>query len=259
MGIARGDNSPLDSGSSLPLAVACYWSCRRRCFGGDVCAGVFLYISAVPLAVYLVFWHLRGDMVSEEVAWRESAQASEIKRQLLGMLCVPMTFNVKTMFNSTRIFSALRVATVSVVLLIYGVAFGQTEESALRMVKALRLGENLAGMTYRFAKLTTTYRGIEATLGRQKADELLRAEIAVAVPKHQDLWNRNLAKAWVPLMTSEEFDSVASNRKKSPFASKFLSVRDQAGAAMKANSEPLLKIVLAEVLTGAFEKSMLAK
>jgi len=141
-------------------------------------------------------------------------------------------------------------------MLVTLVAFGQSEESALKMVKALRLGENLTGMTYKFAKATTSYRGIEAALGPQKADELLRAEIAVAVPKHQEQWNRNLAQAWAPLMTSAEFDSVVSDKQKSPFASKFLSLQDRAGAAMKGNSEPLLTAVLTEVLTGALEKSM---
>jgi len=139
------------------------------------------------------------------------------------------------------------------------VAFGQSEASALKMVNALRLGENLSGMTYTFAKATTTYKGVEAKLGQQKADELLRAEIAVAVPKHQEQWNRNLAQAWAPLMTPAELDSVASDRQKSPFASKFASLQERAGASMKVNSEPLLKTVLTEVLRGVFEKSMLKK
>jgi hypothetical protein len=158
------------------------------------------------------------------------------------------------MSNSKRISSALRIGIASVLMLITLIAFGQSEESALKMVKALRLGENLAGMTYKLAKVTTTYRGVEATLGPQKADELLRAEIAIAVPKHQEQWNRNLAQAWAPLMTSSELDSVVSDKQKSPFASKFVSLQDRAGATMKVNSEPLLKTVLTEVLTGGCKK-----
>jgi hypothetical protein len=168
---------------------------------------------------------------------------------------VPDSANVKAMSNSTKTPSALRVGIASVLMLVTLIAFGQSEESALKMVKALRLGENLAGMTYNFAKVTTTYRGIEATLGPQKADEILRAEIAVTVPKHQEQWNRNLAQAWAPLMTSAELDSVVADKQKSPFASKFVSLQDRAGATMKVNSEPLLKTVLTEVLTGVFEKS----
>ncbi|WP_395669763.1 hypothetical protein [Rhodoferax sp.] len=160
------------------------------------------------------------------------------------------------MKNHKQLASTVRFGITSLLMFFASVAFGQSEERALNMVQALRLGENLAGMTYTFAKITTTYRGVEATLGQQKADELLRAEIAVAVPKHQGEWNRNLAQAWAPLMTSEEFDSVASEKQRSPFASKFLSLQDRAGATMKVESEPLLKKVLAEVLTGVFEKSI---
>jgi hypothetical protein len=156
----------------------------------------------------------------------------------------------------TQLASSFRSAIASFLIFVTSVSFGQSEEPALKMVQALRLGENLSGMTYQFAKITTTYRGIEATLGQQKADELLRAEIAVSVPKHQGEWNRNLAQAWAPLMTSEEFNSVVSEKKKSPFASKFVSTQERAGATMKVISEPLLKKVLTEVLTGVFEKSM---
>jgi hypothetical protein len=125
---------------------------------------------------------------------------------------------VKAMKNHTQLASSVRFGIASFLIFVTSVAFGQSEERALKMVQALRLGENLAGMTYQFAKTTTTYRGIEATLGQQKADELLRAEISVAVPKHQGEWNRNLAQAWAPLMTPEEFDSVVSEKQKSPFA-----------------------------------------
>ncbi len=168
----------------------------------------------------------------------------------------PGTANcVLTMPDTMQIASALRIGIASILLVVTSASFGQNEESALRMVKALRLGENLPSMTYRFAKITTTYKGIETTLGPQKADELLKAEIATAAPKYQEQWNRNLAQAWAPLMTSTEFDSVVADKQQSPFAGKFVSLQDKAGANMKQNSEPLLKAVLTEVLTGAFEKS----
>lgn len=156
----------------------------------------------------------------------------------------------------TRTPSALRIGIASVLMLFTLIAFAQSEDSALKMVKALRLGENLADMTYKLAKVTTTYKVVETTLGLQKADELLRAEIAVAAPNHQEQWNRNLAQAWAPLMTSAEFESVVAEKQKSPFASKFISLQDRAGVTMKTNSEPLLKTVLTEVLTSVLEKSM---
>jgi len=160
------------------------------------------------------------------------------------------------MKNYTQLACGVRFCIASFFILITSAAFGQSEHHALKMVEALHLGENLSGMTYQVAKVTTTYRGVEAKIGSQKVDELLKAEIAIAVPKYQKQWNRNLAQAWAPLMTSEEFDSLVAKKQKSPFASKFASLQDRAGATMKANSEPLLKTVLTEVLTGVFEKSI---
>ena len=159
------------------------------------------------------------------------------------------------MSTSRKLLIAFRIGIASVLMFATLIAFGQSEESALKMVKALRLGENLTGMTYKIAKATTTYKGVEAELGPQKADALIRTEIAVSVPKHQEQWNRNLAHAWAPLMTSAEFDSVASDKQNSPFAPKFVSLQEQAGNMMKVHSEPLLKTVLTDVLRGVFEKS----
>lgn len=156
----------------------------------------------------------------------------------------------------SRLAPLLRgLATLSL-LWVAGFAYGQSEDGALRMVKTLRLGENLAGMTYQFAKLTTTYRGVEVTIGTQKADELLRSEIVAALPKYQEQWNKNLAQAWAPLMTNAEIESVTTEKQQSPFSGKFVSLQDKAGAAMKIKSEPLLKDVLADVLGHVFEKAM---
>lgn len=160
------------------------------------------------------------------------------------------------MSNFKTFASIVRGGIAWVLIFATGLAFGQSDDSALKMVKALRLGDNLVGLTYQIAKTTTTFKIVETTLGPQKADELLKAEMALVLPKYREQWNANLARAWAPLMTSAEFDSVASDKQQSPFAGKFVSSQDKAGAAMKVNSEPLLKTVLAEVLTGVFEKAM---
>jgi hypothetical protein len=55
-------------------------------------------------------------------------------------------------------------------------------------------------------------------------------------------------------MAREEFESIATEKQKSPFAAKFVSLKDQAGAAMKAKSEPLLARVMAEALGRAFAR-----
>lgn len=154
----------------------------------------------------------------------------------------------------TRLLSGLRACIILSLALLAGAAFAQTDESALKMVKALRLGENLAGMSYRMSKLTVSYQGIATRHGPLKADEMLRAELAISVAKHQEQWNGNLAQAWAPLMTRGEFESIAAEKQKSPFFAKFVSLQNQAGAAMKARSEPLLTTVISEALTRAFAR-----
>lgn len=149
----------------------------------------------------------------------------------------------------------LKTLFVSLFLFATGIAFAQSEDSALKMVQALRLGQNLGSMGYQVSKTTTTYQGLVAKLGAQKADEIIRAELAIAVPHHQTQWDKNLAKVWAPLMTASEFDSIATEKQKSPYAAKFSSLQNQAGAAMKTESEKLLTSVVTEALTSALQKS----
>lgn len=158
----------------------------------------------------------------------------------------------------TRLIHVL-LATALASLLTLGTALAQNDESALKMVKALGLGSNLAGMSYNFAKLMQTQQGIAMKIGPQKADELLRAELAVSVLQHQDEWDRNLAQAWAPLMSAEEFESLASKRQQSPYVSKFMSLQNQAGSSMKIKSQALLEKVMSEAVTRAFEKSFALK
>lgn len=153
----------------------------------------------------------------------------------------------------------MRRASMLALVFTVGLAFAQSEDSALKMVKALKLGDNLGRMSYQMSKVTTTYQGIAAKVGPQKADEMLRAELATSVPKYQAQWDKNLAQAWAPLMSREEFESVTSQRQQSPFSAKFMSLQNQAGAAMKAKSEPVLTSVMTEVLTRIFEKTVAQK
>lgn len=154
-----------------------------------------------------------------------------------------------------------RIQTLFLALLFFvaGFAVAQSDESALKMVKELRLGQNLGAMSYRMAKITTTYQGVAAKVGVEKADELLRAELAISVPKHQDQWDKNLAKAWAPLMARAEFESITAEKQKSPYAAKFTSLQNQAGTAMRADSEKLLSTVIAEALNNVFDKSVAKK
>ena len=145
---------------------------------------------------------------------------------------------------------------VALSVFVTGIAFSQGEESALEMVRKLHLGQNLGIMSYELSKATTTYQGIAANVGYQKADELLKRELESAVLQHQAQWDKNLARAWAPLMTPGELESVTSEKRESPYAAKFLSFQNQAGTTMKADSENLLITITTEALTKALEKSL---
>ena len=166
---------------------------------------------------------------------------------------------VKTMKFLFSLFGGLRLIVALAIAFAFGAALAQDEASALRMVKSLGLGTNLGAMSYNFSKVTQTHLGIASKIGPQKADEMLRAGLAVAVPKYQDQWDKNLAQAWAPLMTNDEFASVASQKQQSPHFAKFMSLQNQAGATMKAKSQTLLTTVMTEALNGELAKSASGK
>lgn len=156
-------------------------------------------------------------------------------------------------------FGALRLIVALTLAFAFGVAFAQDETSALRMVRSLGLGNNLGAMSYNLSKITQTHLGVASKIGPEKADQMLRAELAVTVPKYQDQWDKNLAQAWAPLMTNDEFASVASQKQQSSHFAKFMSLQNQAGATMKAKSQALLTTVMTEVLNGELAKSVSGK
>jgi hypothetical protein len=163
--------------------------------------------------------------------------------------------NVVLTFKKTA--TLWRVLVTSILLFASSATFGQSENAALVMVKTMRLGENLSGMTYQTALNTTTYRGVATKLGPSKANELLIAAVKTIAPKHQEQWNKNLAQSWEPNLTPEEIQSLLTEKQRSPYANKFMSLQNKVGDAMKAKSEPLLIEVVKEVLLDVFEKSLL--
>lgn len=123
------------------------------------------------------------------------------------------------------------------------------------MVRSLNMGSNLPSMVYRMAMLTQTRATMIANVGPRKSDDLIRSEIAQVVPNYQERWDRGLAAAWAPLMTSEEFKSIAQQKQSSPHMQKLVSLQMQAGASMRANSEASPIQAVGDVMNGALEKS----
>ena len=74
------------------------------------------------------------------------------------------------------------------------------------------------------------------------------AEIDKAVVKYGPEWQRNMARAWTPLMTDDELLSLATAGAQSPHTDKYLGLRTQAGQSMQVLSEDLFREILEEVI-----------
>jgi NAD-dependent oxidoreductase involved in siderophore biosynthesis len=158
-----------------------------------------------------------------------------------------------------KLLKILRLIAAFVALAVCSHAFAQSEASALKMVKALNLGSNLATMSFRFAKLTHTQMGVAMNVGPALADQWLNEEIANALPKCQDQWDINLAQSWQPLLTDAEFESIAKLKQQSPDLAKFKSVYGQVNGTMQAKSTKLMTDMVTEIITKTMERSMAFK
>lgn len=134
-----------------------------------------------------------------------------------------------------------------------------SEAAALRMVRSLRLGDNLSMLGLQTAARTTTFQIISKSVGPDKARTLVSDELNTAKPKYQEQWDKNLAASYAPLFSAEELRSIAEKQRQSPYFSKFMSKQNEVGNAMQAKSSGLLKEYVTEALTTAFRKVAPAK
>jgi len=154
--------------------------------------------------------------------------------------------------NRIQFFSRIVLITV---LILPNFVTAQEVDCASNAIKALRLGGGFFILSNQLAKATTTYRNLQANLGEQKANALIASELVESVKKYQSQWDTNLTQAWAPLMTCDEFKSLSEYRQQSPYARKFVSLNDKAGAAMQAQSQPLLNTAVSEALARAWTKA----
>ena len=80
--------------------------------------------------------------------------------------------------------------------------------------------------------------------------QALDAEIGLAIARYGPGWQHNMALAWTPLMTGDEFTSLALAGAQSPHVEKYLSLRSSAGQSMQALSQQLYETALQDVVTG---------
>jgi hypothetical protein len=130
-------------------------------------------------------------------------------------------------------------------------------DAALRMVTgAPRLNASFGAMVYESALKAPTYLMIVARIGPEQAQAVVRAEAARAVPRHQDEWDQNLARAWAPLLTDAQCASLARLGGSSPFRARFEAAAPRGGAAMEASSGPLLNRTVAEIMYASYARAL---
>ncbi len=122
------------------------------------------------------------------------------------------------------------------------------------MVENLRLGDNISGMSYRYAARTPAYRSIVRSVGLDQAAVLVKEEIRRIRPKYQEQWNRNLAAAYAESFAPDEIESIAVMGRASPYAANLSTKRNEVGRSMQEKSTGLLNEILAESLKGALAR-----
>ncbi len=100
---------------------------------------------------------------------------------------------------------------------------------------------------------TETYRIIVAKTTSSEAREILNKELDKTLPKYQQQWNENLALAYLEYLTSQELNSVFTERNSSPYLKKFQEKQADIGQSMQRKSSDLLVKAVAEVIGNAFQ------
>lgn len=93
-----------------------------------------------------------------------------------------------------------------------------------------------------------------STLNAGLLAAIFEAEIAKVVRIRGPEWQRNMALAWMPLLSDEEMASLAAAGAQSPHVEKYLSNRNSAGETMQGLSSDLFKQALDEVVTNTLQQ-----
>ena len=80
-------------------------------------------------------------------------------------------------------------------------------ETALEMVKNTNLGENLIGMCGRKLNHSEAYKNMANASSPESAHTVLDKALKKVLPKFQNQWNKNLAEAYIYLLSVEEMAS----------------------------------------------------
>ena len=130
------------------------------------------------------------------------------------------------------------------------------QEIALRHVKTFDLGSNLVPLSLSIAQMTHSYGMIGARIGAESARNLVEAELAKAAPAVRDEWDRIVAMSYLDHFTPEELDSITLQGRRSPFAGKLVSARQDVQASLDSRGKDFITIFVAKALGRALEKSI---
>lgn len=108
--------------------------------------------------------------------------------------------------------------------------------------------DHLSGMLSRLGGRSKVFIGLAQAHG-EIVGRVLELAINDAVLKHGPQWQTNMATAWDPLLTDEEFDSLRNAGAQSPHTDKYLELRSEAGQTMQASSQELFQEIMAEVMS----------
>ena len=107
--------------------------------------------------------------------------------------------------------------------------------------------DHLSGMLSRLGGRSKVFIGLAQAHG-EIVGRVLDLAVEDAVRKYGPQWQQNMAQAWMPLLTDEEFDSLRNAGAQSPHTEKYLELRTTAGQSMQASSQELFQTIMAEVM-----------
>ncbi|MAN80593.1 MAG: hypothetical protein CMM77_15315 [Rhodospirillaceae bacterium] len=126
--------------------------------------------------------------------------------------------------------------------------------AALEFVRRTGLNNNFVQLLAKFGAMTRTVQSLIAEHGLEAVTEVYRTQVNQTVGKYGDEWTANLARIYGAEFTAAELDSLAAQRKDSPYFARMVAFRETAGKRMRAASNDLMEKALFEVVKGTAEQ-----
>jgi len=130
-------------------------------------------------------------------------------------------------------------------------ATAPSTDPAAALVARFKMGDGLAKLADEAARATTTFASMVEQTGAATAKQRVQAEINRLLPAYQARWDGTLAAIYARHFSADELRSLASQGTRSPHAARFNTLQNTVAAEMRADAQPLLRLLVAEALTNA--------